>query len=89
MPTNHTDQDPRCAICGGRLRDTLVTLLRQRGQQREPILFEAVPARECVKCGEQWFSLRVMHALEQVDTEGRKPSRVLSIPVFPLMESVP
>jgi hypothetical protein len=71
------------------LRETAVTLLRQRGPQREPILFEAVPARECQKCGEQWFSMRVMRALEQADTDGRKPSRVLSVPVFPLMELVP
>jgi len=88
MPTSHTDQPARCAICGGELRETAVTLLRQRGPQREPVLFEEVPARECNKCGEQWFSMRVMRALEQADTEGRKPTRVLSVPVFPLMELV-
>jgi hypothetical protein len=70
------------------LRQTAVTLLRQRGPQRDLILFEEVPARECEKCGEQWFSMRVMRALEQADTEGRKPIRVLSVPVFPLMELV-
>ena len=71
------------------VRETVVTLLRQRGPKREPVVFEAVPARECQKCGEQWFSMRVMRALEQVDIEGRTPSRVLSVPVFPLMELVP
>jgi hypothetical protein len=70
------------------LLERTVTLLRQRGPQREPILFEEVPARECEKCGEQWFSMRVMRALEQADTEGRKPTRVLCVPVFPLMELV-
>ena len=88
MPTNQTDQIPKCAICNGELRETSVTLLRQRGPRREPVLFEEVPVRECEKCGEQWFSMRVMRALEQADTEGRKPTRVLSVPVFPLMELV-
>jgi hypothetical protein len=70
------------------LCEKVVTLLRQRGPERDLILFEAVPARECEKCGEQWFSMRVMRALEQADTEGRKPTRVLSVPVYPLMELV-
>lgn len=47
-------------------------------------MFEAVPARVCVSCGEVWFHSKVIKAMEKILKRQRKPKKKIMIPVWSL-----
>ncbi|MBI3683721.1 MAG: type II toxin-antitoxin system MqsA family antitoxin [Acidobacteria bacterium] len=56
--------NPRCAICGGELRDTTITHQVTEGTQ--VYLFEHVPAQVCQACGEIWIEEAVLQRIDRL-----------------------
>ncbi|MBI2340147.1 MAG: type II toxin-antitoxin system MqsA family antitoxin [Deltaproteobacteria bacterium] len=72
----------RCASCGGLLMSKKINFDQHWGS--DIVVFEAVPARVCVLCGEVWLSSPVLKKMDRILLERRKPCRRLSVPVWSL-----
>ncbi|MDI6792837.1 MAG: YgiT-type zinc finger protein [bacterium] len=73
-----------CALCGGEVKDVILEMLEQQLPGGEIAFFENVPAQECQKCGEQWFSSKVIRLLNNASKEKYAPVRKLEVPVYHL-----
>ena len=74
--------DP-CEYCHAPLaaRERLLTVYRHR--RGKHFIFERVPARVCPRCGERYFSARVVAAMDRLmQTHRRRPT--VSVPVIAL-----
>ncbi|NCO40501.1 MAG: YgiT-type zinc finger protein [Armatimonadetes bacterium] len=74
-----------CFMCGGRLTTARVRVVRQRGD--EIGLFDAVPAKVCEHCGEQYVGLKAARGMETAMAAPEKPSRTVKVPVYALQEA--
>lgn len=72
----------QCAVCGGRLVERSVKYDQHWGEQI--VVFEDVPARVCLSCGETWLSAKVINMMEKILTKQRKPQRKITVPVWSL-----
>ena len=79
MNAKPTPKKHLCAVCGGELRETTITHEERRGEHL--YLFQNVPAKVCVACGELWIDEEVLQALDRLITEG-VPMRTVETPVF-------
>lgn len=73
--------DP-CEYCDGFLdgHEKLVTVRRHHG--RAHFIFESVPARVCLRCGERYFSAKVVREIDRFMKEQPLKSTTISVPVF-------
>ena len=76
-----TSLDP-CEYCDGVLdgREKLVTVYRHRGASH--FIFEHVPARVCPRCGERYFSAKVVREMDRLMLEQSPHSPTVSVPVI-------
>ncbi len=70
-----------CAVCGGKLKDTIITHEERRGSQL--YLFQNVPAQVREICGEIWIDEAVLQEIDQLIENGQ-PVRQQQTPVFDL-----
>ncbi len=73
--------DP-CEYCDALLDDheKLVTVFRHRAGSH--FIFEQVPARVCSRCGERYFSAKVVREMDRLMTEQPPEARKTSVPVI-------
>lgn len=79
----------RCAECGTELKDVVLGQVERRGQSVGLVIFEDVPARECPRCGEQYFSAQVSEQMETVLRGQVPPTGKTSVATFSLKASGP
>ena len=72
----------KCAVCGGRLANKTIKYDQHWGDQI--VVFEDVPARICISCGESWLSARVVKAMDKILTQQKKPKKRIAVPVWSL-----
>lgn len=73
--------DP-CEYCDAFLDGTekLVTVYRHRGSSH--FIFEHVPAKVCSRCGEKYFSAKVVREMDRLMQELPPLSSTISVPVI-------
>jgi len=59
-----------------------VRIVRQR--DGEIGVFDAVPAKVCERCGEQYVGLKAARSMETAMTSPAQPERTLEVPVYAL-----
>ena len=72
-----------CEYCQAALGagERLLTVYRHRGGKH--FIFEKVPARVCPRCGERYFSARVVRAMDRLMRTGGRRATV-AVPVIAL-----
>ncbi len=73
-------QSNPCSFCDGELEDKLVQY--EYHWEGQLFVFEDVPAQVCRQCGERYFDLHVVEAMERTVLNKTKPLRTLQVPVF-------
>jgi YgiT-type zinc finger domain-containing protein len=73
--------DP-CEYCDGLLdgHEKLVTVYRHHSGSH--FIFEHVPARVCGRCGERYFSARVVREMDRLMKEQPPQTAKISVPVI-------
>ena len=72
---------PDCPVCGaGRSRDGLVEDVFRVGDRY--VLIGRIPARVCVRCGEQSFSRATAERIRRMAHGGAEPVRSVPLTVF-------
>lgn len=71
-----------CASCGGKLIQKKIKYDQHWGD--DIVIFEDVPARVCLACGEIWLNSKVIRAMERILKQGKKPNKKMSVPVWSL-----
>ncbi|MEK7561046.1 MAG: type II toxin-antitoxin system MqsA family antitoxin [Patescibacteria group bacterium] len=79
MSIKSTQPHTRCAVCGGALRETTITHEERRGDRL--YLFQNVPAKVCVKCGEIWIDENTFQQMDRLIKED-VPVRTVETPVY-------
>jgi YgiT-type zinc finger domain-containing protein len=74
-----------CPVCGGELRDELVTHTEQ-AEHGLFYIYEHVPAQVCVKCGEHLFSDAILEKMDALAVKA-KPHRKVEAPVYDLAQA--
>lgn len=69
-----------CSFCGGDLKDELVQ--HEYHWEGQLFVFEEVPAQVCQQCGEKYFDLNVVEAMEKAVQRKARPTRMLTVPLF-------
>lgn len=69
----------RASINGG---ERLVTVHRHRGGKH--FIFESVPARVCLHCGERYFSAPVVREMDRLIAARKRWRSTVSVPVIAL-----
>jgi YgiT-type zinc finger domain-containing protein len=72
-----------CEYCRAALRagERLLTVYRHR--RGKHFIFEQVPARVCPRCGERYFSARVVRAMDR-QMRARRKRPTVAVPVITL-----
>lgn len=70
----------RCANCGGLLMQKEVRFDQHWGERI--VVFENVPARVCMECGESWFDAKTLKKMDVILAKNPKPLKRLSVPVW-------
>jgi YgiT-type zinc finger domain-containing protein len=72
-----------CEYCQAALDpgERRVTVYRHRGGKH--FIFEQVPARVCLQCGERYFSARVVRAMDR-QMRARRKRTTVAVPVIAL-----
>jgi YgiT-type zinc finger domain-containing protein len=69
----------RCALCGGIVKDEVVTLdLRVEG---ELVVIEDIPMGVCQHCGEKYISAKISKKIDNTLTQKSKAKKKLEVPV--------
>ena len=73
--------DP-CEYCDGVLggREKLVRVCRHHGDSH--FIFEKVPAQVCPRCGERYFSAKVVKEMDRLMKEKALEAPTISVPVI-------
>ena len=83
MPSKNKKRilDP-CEYCDGLLdgSEKLVTVCRHRGDAH--FIFEKVPAQVCPRCGERYFSAKVVKEMDRLMKEKPLKTPTISVPVI-------
>lgn len=79
--TKTTKLDP-CEYCDAFLdgKEKLVTVNRDRGSSH--FIFEHVPAQVCSRCGERYFSAKIVREMDRLMLEQPPNSLTVSVPVI-------
>jgi YgiT-type zinc finger domain-containing protein len=77
-----------CEYCNAPLdgSEKLVTVYRRRKGQH--FIFEHVPARVCPRCGERYFSAKVVREMDRLMQKGKLRSSTVLVPVIALKPAV-
>jgi YgiT-type zinc finger domain-containing protein len=77
-----------CEYCNGPLGEDekLVTVYRHRKGQH--FIFERVPARVCPRCGERYFSSRVVREMDRLMKRQDRSVSTVPVPVIALKPAV-
>lgn len=77
-----------CEYCNAPLADgqKLVTVYRHRKGRH--FIFERVPARVCLRCGERYFSARVAREMDRLMQNGVQGAAIVPVPVITLQPAV-
>jgi len=77
-----------CEYCNAILPtgEKLVTIYRHRREQH--FIFERVPARVCVRCGECYFSAQAVGEMERLMRQPEQSPNLVSVPVIELQIAV-
>ena len=73
-----------CALCGGRLRRTVITFDARHGGKL--YIFQDVPAEVCQSCGEAWLAGAVSQLMDEAIQTHWKPKKYQKVRVFSLVE---
>ncbi len=76
-----------CSFCGGGVTEQLIE--HEYRWQGELFVFEGVPAGVCQQCGEIYFMVDTVKALEHAVLSKARPKRTILVPVFAYPELVP
>ena len=81
-PKTKTTKLVPCEYCDAFLdgKEKLVTVYRHRGASH--FIFEHVPARVCPRCGERYFSAKVVREMDRLMQEQSQHSPTVSVPVI-------
>lgn len=73
-----------CEYCSGDLdsHEKLVTVYRHRSGRH--FIFESVPARVCLHCGERYFRAEIVRQMDEQMNQSNHLRRLVSVPVIPL-----
>ena len=76
----------KCYFCQGSVKAQRVTHVHRWDEQL--IILEDVPAEVCQQCGEVYFALDALQAMDRLAQEGPKeePKKQLLVPVYSLSE---
>jgi YgiT-type zinc finger domain-containing protein len=76
-----------CEYCQAALDpdERRVTVYRHRGGKH--FIFEQVPARVCLRCGERYFSAHVVRAMDR-QMRARRKRTTVAVPVIALRAAV-
>jgi len=82
MPTTKTTELASCEYCDGFLdgSEKLVTVYRHCGASH--FIFEHVPAQVCSRCGERYFSAKVVCEMDRLMQAKSRHSSTVSGPVI-------
>ena len=82
MPLKNKKPKDPCEYCDGFLdgHEKLVTVFRHRAGSH--FIFERVPARVCPRCGERYFSAKVVREMDRLMKEQPLDSDTISVPVI-------
>ena len=69
-----------CGVCGGTLETKKVSY--EQYWKDKLVLFEKVPARVCLSCGETWFGIQVMKEIDQALAQKIQPTKEIKVPVW-------
>lgn len=71
-----------CEYCNAPIEsgDKLVTVYRHRKGRH--FIFERVPARVCARCGERYFSAKVVREMDRLMQKRSQPGPTVSVPVI-------
>ena len=72
-----------CEYCQAALEAAERRLTVYRHRAGKHFIFEEVPARVCPRCGERYFSARVVRAMER-HMRARRRRTTVPVPVIPL-----
>jgi YgiT-type zinc finger domain-containing protein len=77
-----------CEYCNAPLGEDekLVTVYRRRKGQH--FIFERVPARVCLRCGERYFSAKVVREMDRLMQKGKLRASTIPVPVIALKPAV-
>lgn len=77
-----------CEYCSASLEagERLVTVFRHRDGHH--FIFERVPARVCPRCGERYFSARVVREMDRLMNRRRQRVSTVQVPVIALKIAV-
>jgi YgiT-type zinc finger domain-containing protein len=76
-----------CSFCGGTVAARLIE--HEYRWQDKLFVFEKVPAGVCQQCGEVYFTVDTVKALERAVLSKAKPKRTIQVPVFEYPELIP
>lgn len=73
-----------CEYCNATLPDSekMVTVYRHRREQH--FIFEHVPARVCLRCGERYFSEQAVSGMGQLMKQKERFPNFVSVPLIEL-----
>jgi YgiT-type zinc finger domain-containing protein len=82
MPLKNKKPKDPCEYCDGLLdgQERLVTVFRH--QAGSHFIFEGVPARVCPRCGERYFSAKVVREMDRLMKERPSHTPKVSVPVI-------
>lgn len=71
-----------CEYCNALIEngEKLVTVYRHRKGRH--FIFERVPARVCARCGERYFSAKVVREMDRLMQKRSQPGPTVSVPVI-------
>jgi len=74
-----------CAVCGGELEYTVTPHFERYSKDVGVVAFEDVPAQQCQKCGEEFYSIKILKGIDRVIQQKIKAPKKLQIeiPLFP------
>lgn len=81
LKNKKAELDP-CEYCDGRLDGHEKTVTVCRHHAGSHFIFESVPARVCPRCGERYFSARVVREMDRLMKEQPLKSVTISVPVI-------
>lgn len=73
-----------CEYCNTPLpeHEKPITVYRHKGERH--FLFQNVPARVCIRCGERYFGAQAARQMDRLMRTRAKPRKTLSVPVINL-----
>lgn len=72
----------RCVRCGGELQETVLEHYERWPREVGLVVFEDVPAQECMECGEVYFDPVTSQKMETLIVGATEPKERISVPIY-------